>query len=1002
MGKYLFFFVFFSLSVFSSAQILQPGYFALQSSAQNNTESFLLGLPNNDIIMFWYDSLALKVKSSRSTDNGSTWSAENTITTFINVPLYNVDINAIVLNSGRVLLTYKNHDYKLHYSDDNGITWQQLPTFNIRPNPPLRARVYLSSFAKTSDGKVVFVHSDWANISNNYNAHGIYYCKSLDGIYWEQYVLIDSLGRNGNWVSLGQNKDMIVFHDSTLNGEDIFYRITTDGGQTWSPREVLIGGEYSQKNARVIKDITEKYWLFFEDEEATPFDSLTQNDINYISSTDFGNTWSLKQKFTSYKGIDKSFSLSTWNGKPVLSFASSRSDSSISSKLQIYYGVGGETLDTNGPPYLFYQTVQPEFIIASDPVTYRAWVLDDDVIDSVLVLLKEGENDPVKYLMYDDGLHNDSLANDNIYGITFQNGFNHGTLLNYNFYSVDMLGNNSSSNFNPITIPTLNTQREYLLDVNKLKLPLSNRGILAAGNISGQSAMQFEESVMLYSGGFFISGVNGQNVWAAGVATSALVENFLAGPVESDPNDFLNSIYTIKNTDPAFGTSWQQYRFAVQSGADFYDGNNDGIYNPVDLNSNGIWDTDEDKPDMFDDETAWCVFNDGQPENQRMRYVGVAPQGIDIQQTIFAINEDSNPIDNMIFVRYRIINRGTVADNFDDVYFSVWSDPEVGLGYGDELVGCDTILNLGYCYNDTLDESYGSTPPAIGTPVLQGPPVYIAGETYIDVNGDLQFTPGVDTPLDSAYSNNGNIGIQVYPGAKNLGITSFYYTKCGSTIMSEPNNVEEARNVMTGKNRIGEYTNPCDSLHGVVIGVPCAEVNPIFHFSGDPVTSIGWIQISPCYMRMYTNIGPFELPANEKVDIWTAYIVGRGTNNLNSVTKLKEYTSSAINYYTSNFKQLPVSVSESPITVNDYQLYQNYPNPFNPITKIRYTIPKSGTVNLKVYNILGQEVKTLVNDFQTVGRYEIDFSSKGLASGVYIYRLQVNGFEQAKKMIILK
>ncbi len=795
---------------------------------------------------------------------------------------------------------------------------------------------------------------------------------------------------------------MIVYHDSTLDGEDIFYRITTDGGQTWSPREVLISGNHSQKNARVIKDTTDKYWLFFEDEEATPFDSLTQNDINYITSTDSGNTWSPKQKFTSYKGIDKSFSLSTWNGKPVLSFASSRAFSSISNKLQIYYGIGSETLDTNGPPYLFYHAVQPEFINASDPVTFRAWVLDDDAIDSVLVVTKEGGNDPVKYLMYDDGLHNDSLANDNIYGSTLQNGFDNGTIVNYNFYSVDMLGNNSSSNFNPITIPTLNTQREYLLDVNKLKFPLNNRGILADVNINGQSRMQFEESLMLHSGGFMISGQNALEEWACGVASSALVENFLAGPVESDPNDLKNSIYILKNTDPEFGTSWQQYRFAVQSGADFFDGNNDGIYNPVDLNSNGIWDTDEDKPDIFGDETAWCVFNDGQPEETRTRFVGVAPQGIDIQQTIFAINEDSNPIDNMIFVRYRIINRGTVADNFDDVYFSVWSDPEVGLGYGDELVGCDTILNLGYCYNDTLDESYGSTPPAIGTPVLQGPPVYIAGETYIDVNGDLQFTSGVDAPLDSAYSNNGNIGIQVLPGAKNLGITSFYYTKCGSTIMSEPNNVEEARNVMTGKNRIGEYTNPCDSLHGVVIGVPCEEVNPIFHFSGDPVSSIGWIQISPCYMRMYTNIGPFVLPANERVDIWTAYIVGRGNNNLNSITKLKEYTTAANYFYKSNFTQLPVNVEYEIQNVVDYNLYQNYPNPFNPTTTIRYSIPQEGRVTLKIFDILGQEVTTLKNEFQKANSYEIQFNSAGLASGVYIYRLQVNDYVQSKKMMLLK
>lgn len=1001
MGKYLFFFAFFGLSVFSNAQILQPGYFALQSSAQNNTESFLLGLPNNDIIMFWYDSLALKVKSSRSTDNGLSWSAENTITTFTYVPLYNVDINAIVLNSGRILLAYKNREYKLHYSDDNGITWQQLSAFAIRANPPLRARVYLSSFAKTSDGKVVFVHSDGANISNNYNARGIYYCKSLDGIYWEQYVFVDSLGRNGNWVSLGQNKDMIVFHDSTLNGEDIFYRITTDGGQTWSQREVLIGGEYSQKNPRVIKDTTDKYWLFFEDEEGTPFDSLTQNDINYITSTDYGISWSSKQKFTSYKGIDKSFSLSTWNGKPVLSFASSRGLSSLSDKLQIYYGIGGETLDTNGPPYLFYHTLQPEFINASDPVTFRAWVFDDDTIDSVLVLLKEGGNDPVKYLMYDDGMHNDSLANDNIYGVTFQNGFNNGTLLNYNFYSVDDLGNNSSSNFNPITIPTLNTQREYLLDVNKLKLPLNNKGILAAVNVNGQSSMRFEEHPVMFSGGFVISGENEDSIWASAAATMLSAYNYIAGPVGTNPNEQLNSIYTIKNTDPAFGTSWQQYRFAVQSGADFYDGNNDGIYNPLDLNGNGAWDANEDRPDIFGDETIWCVFNDGVPSEERFRFSGVEPQGIDVQQTIFAINENLNPIDNMIFIRYRIINRGTVADNFDDVYFTVWSDTEVGY-IDDEYSGCDTLLNLAYCYNDTLDVFYGSTPPAVGTTVLQGPAVYIPGETFIDVNGDQQYTSGLDTPLDTAYSYNGIIGITEYPGAKNLRMTSHFVERIGIPSVSNPQTVEEARYVMSGRDRYGMLLDPCNWPTSTVIGVPCEEVNPIFHYSGDPVVPSGWISVYNSYDISWNNIGPFELPANEKVDIWTAYIVGRGNDNLNSITKLKEYTASAINFYNSNFTQLPVGIDEVPVIVDDYQLFQNYPNPFNPTTKIRYTIPKSGTVNLKVFNILGQEVKTLVNDFQRVGRYEVDFSSKGLASGVYIYRLQVNGFDQAMKMIILK
>ncbi len=56
--------------------------------------------------------------------------------------------------------------------------------------------------------------------------------------------------------------------------------------------------------------------------------------------------------------------------------------------------------------------------------------------------------------------------------------------------------------------------------------------------------------------------------------------------------------------------SWQEWIFAVEIGAEFYDGDNDGIYNPVDLNSNGEWDPDEDRPDIIGDQVAWCVFND--------------------------------------------------------------------------------------------------------------------------------------------------------------------------------------------------------------------------------------------------------------------------------------------------------------------------------------------------------------------------------------------------------
>lgn len=85
-----------------------------------------------------------------------------------------------------------------------------------------------------------------------------------------------------------------------------------------------------------------------------------------------------------------------------------------------------------------------------------------------------------------------------------------------------------------------------------------------------------------------------------------------------------------------------------------------------------------------------------------------------------------------------------------------------------------------------------------------------------------------------------------------------------------------------------------------------------------------------------------------------------------------------------------------------YILHQNYPNPFNPVTKISYAIPQAGFVSLKVYDLLGREVVTLVNEHKIAGEYVVDFNASTLASGIYFYRLDVNGFSDTKKMMVVK
>ena len=85
-----------------------------------------------------------------------------------------------------------------------------------------------------------------------------------------------------------------------------------------------------------------------------------------------------------------------------------------------------------------------------------------------------------------------------------------------------------------------------------------------------------------------------------------------------------------------------------------------------------------------------------------------------------------------------------------------------------------------------------------------------------------------------------------------------------------------------------------------------------------------------------------------------------------------------------------------------FKLFQNYPNPFNPGTTISYTLPNSGNVTLKIYDILGDEVAILINEEKPAGNYEVEFNGNGLVSGIYFYQLKAGEFVQTKKMILMK
>jgi hypothetical protein len=98
-----------------------------------------------------------------------------------------------------------------------------------------------------------------------------------------------------------------------------------------------------------------------------------------------------------------------------------------------------------------------------------------------------------------------------------------------------------------------------------------------------------------------------------------------------------------------------------------------------------------------------------------------------------------------------------------------------------------------------------------------------------------------------------------------------------------------------------------------------------------------------------------------------------------------------------------VDVESEEISIpTEFSLSQNYPNPFNPTTKIKYSVPEISFVTIKLYDALGNEITTLVNEEKEVGSYKIDFDGSRLSSGIYFYKMQTEKFMEIKKMVLLR
>lgn len=282
-------------------------------------------------------------------------------------------------------------------------------------------------------------------------------------------------------------------------------------------------------------------------------------------------------------------------------------------------------------------------------------------------------------------------------------------------------------------------------------------------------------------------------------------------------------------------------------------------------------------PDMVGTQMLWAVYNDADPDQHANNSGETAPLGLEVRQTTFAFNRE-DPLGHVAFLKWQVFNKGN--NTLQNCFFSIWSDPDLG-GSGDDLVGVDTLLSLGYTYNaNNNDQFYGSTPPVIGFDFFQGP---------------LQYTGDMS---DTARS----FGTLV-PGYINMGVYSFNKYINGT----DPDNFGETYNYMRGLNRDGsEVVNP-------VTG----EVTT-FQMSGDPrqtdPVARGWTDTSPADRRMMQSTGPITFRPGDSTEILAAIVVGMGGDRLSSLSVMKYYDRFAQSAYDVNFEvaQPPASPVVSP------------------------------------------------------------------------------------------
>ena len=409
-------------------------------------------------------------------------------------------------------------------------------------------------------------------------------------------------------------------------------------------------------------------------------------------------------------------------------------------------------------------------------------------------------------------------------------------------------------------------------DGNRIYADVTNNGLFLDYHISGDSALEWPKGTGVHS--IFQSAL-----WMGATVDGTIrtivgdyTQDMGPGPCGGDPLAAVHRIYKVNKSmldDPAAHDDFQNW--PVDYGAPWVDVDGDGAWNPLPAG--------QDHPEFIGDQVLWFVSNDGDPA-YKLNF-GTSPMNVEIQTTMFGYDR-IDAIGDMLFIKQLVINKGD--DDLVDTYMGLWSDPDLG-NAGDDLVGCNVELGMGYVWNDGPDTYYDNLDigtPAAGYDFFQGPKVPCDDPT------DPVECPAQGAKMFGTY----------YPGEKNLKMSSFAFYINGDATYTDPADETEGYYYLQGLRKDGSpYPN---EIAGDLY-------DQKFCFYGDPALDHGTTNpvdgnyASAADRRFLMSVGPFTMASGDSQEVVFGIFHAAGGDALSSVAYLSQVDQLAQSAYDNDF-----------------------------------------------------------------------------------------------------